>query len=91
LPGVGSTTITIAASVSAIILSVCVLTVILRLRRRPSQQNAEAPEIKMERAPSNTSIAALESRFFPSMKINGLLPYIFSASKLLLNRNAILS
>ncbi|ONM41523.1 LysM domain receptor-like kinase 3 [Zea mays] len=49
---VGSTTITIAASVSAIILSVCVLTVILRLRRRPSQQNAEAPEIKMERAPN---------------------------------------
>lgn len=72
---VGSTTITIAASVSAIILFVCVLTVILRLRRRPSQQNAEAPEIKMERAPSNTSIAALESRFFPSMRINDIDPF----------------
>jgi len=66
-------TIIIAASISAAILFFCVFTVILRLRRRSSQQNVEAPEIKMERAPSNTSIAALESSFFPYMRINGLL------------------
>jgi len=66
-------TIIIAASISAAILFFCVFTVILRLRRRSSQHNVEAPEIKMERAPSNTSIADLESRFFPSMRINGLL------------------
>ena len=65
-----------AASISAAVLLLCVFTVILRIKRRSSQLNVEAPEIKMERAPSNTSIAALESRFFPSMRITGLVCYL---------------
>ncbi|XP_025818824.1 lysM domain receptor-like kinase 3 isoform X2 [Panicum hallii] len=62
-------------SISAAILLLCVFTVILRLKRRSSQHNVEAPEIKMERAPSNTSIAALESRFFPSIRIPDIDPF----------------
>lgn len=72
----GSLSIIIATSISAAILLLCVFTIILRLKRRSSHHNVEAPEIKMERAPSNTSIAALESRFFPSMKITGLVCYL---------------
>ncbi|AQK91789.1 lysM domain receptor-like kinase 3 [Zea mays] len=73
--GIGSMRIIIAASVSAAVLLFCVLAVILRRRRRSSQHNVEAPEIKMERAPSNTSIAALESRFFPTMRTNDTDPF----------------
>ncbi|KAG2589239.1 lysM domain receptor-like kinase 3 [Panicum virgatum] len=72
---IGSLSIIMAASISAAVLLLCVFTVILRIKRRSSQLNVEAPEIKMERAPSNTSIAALESRFFPSMRITDIDPF----------------
>ncbi|WVZ70153.1 hypothetical protein U9M48_018841 [Paspalum notatum var. saurae] len=72
---VGGLSIIIAASISAAVLLLCIFTVILRLKRRSSQRNVEAPDIKMERVPSNTSIAALESRFFPSMRINDIDPF----------------
>ncbi|TVU34038.1 hypothetical protein EJB05_15862 [Eragrostis curvula] len=72
---VGSLSIIIAASISAAILLLCVFTIILRLKRRSFKPNVETPEIKMERAPSNTSIAALESRFFPSIRINEIDPF----------------
>ncbi|PUZ56315.1 hypothetical protein GQ55_5G285500 [Panicum hallii var. hallii] len=72
---IGNLSIIIAASISAAILLLCVFTVILRLKRRSSQHNVEAPAIKMERAPSNTSIAALESRFFPSIRIPDIDPF----------------
>ncbi|KAL6615368.1 hypothetical protein ACP70R_037638 [Stipagrostis hirtigluma subsp. patula] len=71
---VGSSVI-IAASISAAILLLCVFTIILRLKRRSSQHKVEAPENKIERIPSNTSIAALESRFFPSIRIDVIDPF----------------
>ncbi|XP_062208452.1 lysM domain receptor-like kinase 3 [Phragmites australis] len=72
---VGSLSIIIAASISAAVLLLCVFTIIFRLKRRSSQHNVEAPEIKMEGVPGSTSIAALESRFFPSMRINDIDPF----------------
>ncbi|KAK3160994.1 hypothetical protein QOZ80_1BG0070200 [Eleusine coracana subsp. coracana] len=72
---VGSLSIIIAASISAAVLLLCLFTVIIRLKRKSSHHNVEAPEIKMDRVPSNTSIAALESRFFPSMRINDIDPF----------------
>ncbi|XP_006644289.2 lysM domain receptor-like kinase 3 isoform X1 [Oryza brachyantha] len=69
--------IIIAASISAAIFLLCVLTITLRLRRRSTTlHNVEAPAAhKMEKLPSNTSIAALESRFYPSMRINEIDPF----------------
>lgn len=64
--------IIIAASISVAMLLLCVLTIILCLKRRSTLPSVEAPAHKMEKIPSNTSIAALESRFYPSMRINGL-------------------
>ncbi|KAL6884573.1 hypothetical protein ACP4OV_010509 [Aristida adscensionis] len=72
---VGSLSIIIAASISAAILLLCVFTVILRLKRRTSQHNVEVPENKMERILSNASIAALESHFFPSLRIDVVDPF----------------
>ncbi|CAO2190590.1 unnamed protein product [Urochloa humidicola] len=72
---IGSLSIIIEVCISAAILLLCVFTIILRLKRRSSQHSVETPEIKMERAPSNTSIAALESRFFPSMRITDIDPF----------------
>uniref|UniRef100_A0A0E0JJW3 Protein kinase domain-containing protein n=1 Tax=Oryza punctata TaxID=4537 RepID=A0A0E0JJW3_ORYPU len=72
---VRSLPIIIAASISAAMLLLCVLTIILRLKRRSTLLNVEAPVHKMEKIPSNTSIAALESRFYPSMRINEIDPF----------------
>jgi uncharacterized protein YqfA (UPF0365 family) len=73
--------IIIAASISAAVLLLCLFTITIRLKRKASHHNVEAPEVKMDRAPINTSIAALESRFFPSMRINGLMSYLIIAKK----------
>uniref|UniRef100_A0A0E0FMW2 Protein kinase domain-containing protein n=1 Tax=Oryza nivara TaxID=4536 RepID=A0A0E0FMW2_ORYNI len=67
--------IIIAASISVAMLLLCVLTIILRLKRRSTLPSVEAPAHKMEKIPSNTSIAALESRFYPSMRINEIDPF----------------
>ncbi|BAS72596.1 Os01g0546000, partial [Oryza sativa Japonica Group] len=67
--------IIIAASISVAMLLLCVLTIILCLKRRSTLPSVEAPAHKMEKIPSNTSIAALESRFYPSMRINEIDPF----------------
>ncbi|KAI5007508.1 hypothetical protein ZWY2020_051604 [Hordeum vulgare] len=71
----GGLPIIIAVSISAAIMLLCTLTIVLRLRRRSLVPNAEVPKKEMERVPSNTSIAILESRYFPSKRIDDIDPF----------------
>jgi len=68
----GGLPIIIAVSISAAIMLLFMLTIVLRFRRRSLVPNVEVPKKEMERVPSNTSIAILESRYFPSKRIDGL-------------------
>ncbi|KAM0900928.1 hypothetical protein ACQ4PT_020316 [Festuca glaucescens] len=73
---IGGLPIIIAVSISAAIMLLCTITIILRLKRRSPQPNIEVPKNKkMEKVPSNTSIAILESRYFPSKRIDDIDPF----------------
>lgn len=68
----GGLPIIIAVSISAAIMLIFTFTIVLLRKRRSPVPNVEVPKKEMERVPSNTSIAILESRYFPSKRIDGL-------------------
>ncbi|CAM0881262.1 unnamed protein product [Alopecurus aequalis] len=73
---IGGLPIIIAVAISAVIMLLCTITIILRLKRRSPLPNIEVPKNKkMEKVPSNTSIAILESRYFPSKRIDDIDPF----------------
>ncbi|KQK08218.2 lysM domain receptor-like kinase 3 isoform X2 [Brachypodium distachyon] len=72
---IGGLPIIIAVSISAAVSLLCMSIIILRLKRRSPLPSVEAPKNKMEKVPSNTSIAILESRYFPSKRIDEIDPF----------------
>lgn len=73
---IGGLPIIIAVSISAAVMLLCTTTIILRLKWRSPLPNIEVPnKKKMEKVPSNTSIAILESRYFPSKRIDDIDPF----------------
>ncbi|KAM0849452.1 hypothetical protein ACQ4PT_053730 [Festuca glaucescens] len=65
-----------SVSISATVMLLCMITIILRLKRRSPLPNIEVPKNKkMEKVPSNTSIAILESHYFPSKRIDDIDPF----------------
>uniref|UniRef100_A0ACD5YC85 Uncharacterized protein n=1 Tax=Avena sativa TaxID=4498 RepID=A0ACD5YC85_AVESA len=72
---IGVLPIIIAVSISAVVMLLCSITIKLHMKRRSLLPNIEVPKDKrMEKVPSNTSIAILESRYFPSKRIDDIDP-----------------